>query len=489
MSRICFVMMPFSQTPSCTEEEWALIFEDLIKPAVEGANLDYECIRSTATRGNIVGSIMRNLKDSYVVIADLTDRNANVFYELGARHALKDRTILISQNRNDIPFDLLVYANHVYDWKTEDGKAQFTARIAVLLGEIDSNPERPDNPISDFLGRNIESSNFESSMVAPSEVNVAQSLAGSSSEGVDPVMLAQSLAHSNDMRVGNTILRLTRSELLPDIQNLVNELNQQEVPPRIPEKNVLEYSMQYISQFHNITRKVEEFGLASAREGWDYGVSMILKIAGDLISVSESISGGRSHAFSQGVPSLLAWRMLVLCGSVALNEEHFETLKRLLTSPIEVEDNNGRFSNQSLLLRQSLFWPDAMLGNALDGVNYLTQLWQQETHLNQFYPSLKQYHFEIAKFYVLAAIGCPPNEYNHPLYPGFRYIPEARRAISSFHSRLSQSEPYLEGVARSIGLSPGDLAKSWKDRASAVNSINIGWSPPSVGQVKIPESL
>ncbi len=40
------------------------------------------CKRSEATRGNVVAAIMRDLHDSYVVIADLTDRNANVFYEL-----------------------------------------------------------------------------------------------------------------------------------------------------------------------------------------------------------------------------------------------------------------------------------------------------------------------------------------------------------------------------------------------------------------------
>src|SRR4051794_21138721 len=113
MARTCFVIMPFSTTPSCTEDQWTDIFQTLFKPAVEGAELGYECRRSTATRGNIVGTIIQELNDSYVVIADLTDRNPNVFYELGVRHALKDRTIILSQDRDHIPFDLLGYANHV----------------------------------------------------------------------------------------------------------------------------------------------------------------------------------------------------------------------------------------------------------------------------------------------------------------------------------------------------------------------------------------
>jgi len=153
MPRTCFVIMPFSATASCAEDEWTLIFEALFKPAVEGAGLEYECRRSVATRGNIVSSILQELRESYVVLADLTDRNANVFYELGVRHSLKDRTILLAQKEEDIPFDLRAYAYHIYDWQTDDGKSALAIKIAELLSEIDNNPDRPDNPVSDSLGR------------------------------------------------------------------------------------------------------------------------------------------------------------------------------------------------------------------------------------------------------------------------------------------------------------------------------------------------
>jgi hypothetical protein len=153
MPRTCFVIMPFSSTVSCTSEEWTEIFEYVFKPAVEGSGRDYMCKRSEATRGNVVAAIMRDLHDSYVVIADLTDRNANVFYELGVRHALGDRTILIAQKREDIPFDLQGYGSHVYSWKTQKGRDELVARIRELLVEIDANPERSDNPVSDFLLR------------------------------------------------------------------------------------------------------------------------------------------------------------------------------------------------------------------------------------------------------------------------------------------------------------------------------------------------
>jgi hypothetical protein len=41
-----------------------------------------------------------------IVIADLTDSNPNVYWELGVRHSLKSGTILIKDHNYKIPFDL-----------------------------------------------------------------------------------------------------------------------------------------------------------------------------------------------------------------------------------------------------------------------------------------------------------------------------------------------------------------------------------------------
>jgi len=138
--------MPFSATASCTKKEWTSIFEKLLKPAVENAGLNYACHRSKATRGSIIAAIMEALRDAYVVVADLTDQKPNVFYELGVRHALTNRTILLAQRRRFIPFDLRGYACHVYTWKTEKGRRQLAAKLRELLADVDQSPERADNP-------------------------------------------------------------------------------------------------------------------------------------------------------------------------------------------------------------------------------------------------------------------------------------------------------------------------------------------------------
>lgn len=151
MTKTCFVIMPISGTKSCSAEQWKWIFDNLIKPAVEDSGLGYTCKRSLATRGNILKDIIVDLYNSDVIIADLTDKVANVFYELGVRHALKNKTIILTQRRKDAPFDLSNYASHVYKWRSNRGKENLKKNIRELLADIQKHPEKPDNPVSDFL--------------------------------------------------------------------------------------------------------------------------------------------------------------------------------------------------------------------------------------------------------------------------------------------------------------------------------------------------
>jgi len=151
-TKTCFVAMPISKSDSCTSEEWTRIYEKIIKPAVENAGLGFKCKRSVALRGNILKDIIMDLHKNDVVIADLTDQNANVFYELGVRHGLKDGTIILTQDRKFASiFDLNNYASHVYDWKTDKGRKEMTSKIQELLKDFVQNPNKPDNPVSDFL--------------------------------------------------------------------------------------------------------------------------------------------------------------------------------------------------------------------------------------------------------------------------------------------------------------------------------------------------
>lgn len=147
----CFVIMPVATTKSCSTRQWTTIFNEMITQAVVGSRLGFICERSKPRTGNLIKDILNELNRADVVIADLTDTNPNVFYELGVRHTLRNRTILIAQDMKYVPSDLKSYWVIIYK-KDLSGLKDFKYRMKDILREMVRNPEKPDNPVADFLG-------------------------------------------------------------------------------------------------------------------------------------------------------------------------------------------------------------------------------------------------------------------------------------------------------------------------------------------------
>lgn len=95
----CFILIPFS-------EPFTRYYKEIIKPAVE--QIDAVPLRgdSLFRPSPIVDDIWQMIQDANVVVAEMTGRNPNVFYELGLAHAIGKPVILISETISDVPFDL-----------------------------------------------------------------------------------------------------------------------------------------------------------------------------------------------------------------------------------------------------------------------------------------------------------------------------------------------------------------------------------------------
>lgn len=109
-SNICFVLMPFG-------ESFDEVYRTLIQPAVIQAGLNPLRAYDIFTPGSIMEQIRSAIQQSRICIADLTGRNPNVLYELGIAQALGKPSILLSQDINDVPFDvrhlrIIQYANN-----------------------------------------------------------------------------------------------------------------------------------------------------------------------------------------------------------------------------------------------------------------------------------------------------------------------------------------------------------------------------------------
>ena len=63
---------------------------------------------------NMLSRIYNQISKADLIVADVTGKNPNVFYEVGYAHALGKKTILMTQDTDDIPFDLKHYPHIVY---------------------------------------------------------------------------------------------------------------------------------------------------------------------------------------------------------------------------------------------------------------------------------------------------------------------------------------------------------------------------------------
>lgn len=104
-----FVVMPFGrkQGPDGRWIDFDSIYYDLIKPAVEAAGFESFRADQESVSGDILTDMFQELLLADMVIADLSIDNANVFYELGVRHAVRKRGLVhIQSGRPYLPFDI-----------------------------------------------------------------------------------------------------------------------------------------------------------------------------------------------------------------------------------------------------------------------------------------------------------------------------------------------------------------------------------------------
>jgi hypothetical protein len=79
--------------------------------------------------------IWKSILQSRIIIADITGRNANVFYELGLAQCIGKDIILITQSIADIPFDLNRYRHIVYE-DNFDGYEKLTKGLGNTIIDI-----------------------------------------------------------------------------------------------------------------------------------------------------------------------------------------------------------------------------------------------------------------------------------------------------------------------------------------------------------------
>jgi hypothetical protein len=100
-----------------------------IKESCKDAESYCERVDEQNYEGSILDRIYNQIAKADLIIADMTGRNPNVFYEVGYAHALNKPTILLTQDSNDIPFDLKHYPHIIYEKKISTIRTELTKKI------------------------------------------------------------------------------------------------------------------------------------------------------------------------------------------------------------------------------------------------------------------------------------------------------------------------------------------------------------------------
>lgn len=96
---LCFVLIPF-------REPFLRLYSDHIKPTLESLGLRVLKADDLFTPNVIVEDIWEFINRAQVIVADVTGRNPNVFYELGIAHTVGKDVIVFTQSEDDVPFDV-----------------------------------------------------------------------------------------------------------------------------------------------------------------------------------------------------------------------------------------------------------------------------------------------------------------------------------------------------------------------------------------------
>lgn len=181
---ICFVLMPFK--PDLDE-----LYEKVIRAAVTKTKI-LRCIRADEIYGPrpIIIDIWRSIRESSIIIADLTGRNPNVLYELGLAHAIQKPVILLSQNIDDIPFDLkhlriVIYSN------TDIGRKKLLEQLHIAL-KIVNNDVREKTSLEQY--EVLEPHEEQSLLIDDDTAQLLQSL-----RSKDPGRILNSLSKINEL--------------------------------------------------------------------------------------------------------------------------------------------------------------------------------------------------------------------------------------------------------------------------------------------------
>ena len=144
----CFVVAPIGEPESDTRKRSDQILKHVISPALKSCGYKATRADQISEPGMITSQVIQHIVDDPLVVADLTDRNPNVFYELAIRHAIRKPLVQLIKRGEQIPFDVAGTRTIHVDHHDLDSVEEAKRDIADQIRSLEKDPTKLETPIS-----------------------------------------------------------------------------------------------------------------------------------------------------------------------------------------------------------------------------------------------------------------------------------------------------------------------------------------------------
>ena len=156
----CFVISPIGEEGSEIRRRADQVYKYIIFPVCEECGFEAIRVDKVNQADSITQTIIDYIKESELVIADITGHNPNAFYEMGYRASIGKPMIHLKEKSEKIPFDIAGIRAFDYELSDLDSVDEVKSRLIKTIGTMSFGFDDTENK-RELLGQDIRNDNSQ----------------------------------------------------------------------------------------------------------------------------------------------------------------------------------------------------------------------------------------------------------------------------------------------------------------------------------------